>query len=323
VLRGNVPNFLRRFVPVTLTNAIDGEVHRLTVRVAPDYLAVGSDVDYLLMPLSPTAANRIAEATDCQLPTRQLVDAIHAAAPLKLVPQPIAPSPEMTTLPVFAHHNELVWEQRRAALAAFPLGTLVAGHKKDVVTSARLVDRPGRVAIYGWHQTNGVPIQPLYLGHSDSWVDYSHGIRLVSRTARLDGVERSLPDILAAPVLPRSCSRPNPDVRPRPGPHPCLENGERSRPGCSSRRLADWFYEKGTARLRMGSRQRPRTGPAGRRPVHASRVRFPRLQNRHRQDHARAAAGNAMWRTPTAGKALEGMAVQRKLYIRFFELFLA
>lgn len=201
VLRGNVPDFLRSLVPVTLTNSVHGEVHRLTVRVAPDYLAVGSDADYLLMPLSPMAAERIADATGCQLPTRHLVDAIHAAARLKLVPRPIPPSPEMTSMPVFARHNEQVWEQRRAALAACPLGTLVAGHKKDVVATPKLATRPGRVAIYGWHQTNGVPIQPLYLGHADSWVDYSHGIRLVSQTALLDGVEKPLAQILADPEL--------------------------------------------------------------------------------------------------------------------------
>ncbi|MCP5520852.1 MAG: hypothetical protein H7A46_04830 [Verrucomicrobiales bacterium] len=201
LLRGNLPDYLRRLVPVTLTNSVGDAAHRLTVWVTPDYLAVGSDADYLLMPLSPMAARRIAEATGCQLPTRRLVDAIHAKAPLKLVPQPIPPSPEMTTLPVFARHNERVWEQRRAALPEFPLGTLVAGDKKDVVVSPQLARRPGKVAIYGWHQTNGVPIQPLYLGHADSWVDYSHGVRLVAGTANLDGEDKSLAEILSDPEL--------------------------------------------------------------------------------------------------------------------------
>ncbi|NDD37454.1 MAG: hypothetical protein EB082_03420 [Verrucomicrobia bacterium] len=126
VLRGNVPDFLRRLVPVSLTNTVEGTTHRVTVFVAPDYLAVGSDADYFLGPLTPGAARRIADATGCLLPSRKLVDAIHAAAPLKLNPQPIPPSKEMVTVPVFARHNEMVWEQRRAALAAHPLGTLEA-----------------------------------------------------------------------------------------------------------------------------------------------------------------------------------------------------
>ncbi|NBR84182.1 MAG: hypothetical protein EBS84_12275 [Proteobacteria bacterium] len=201
VLRGNVPDFLRRLVPVSLTNTVEGTTHRVTVFVAPDYLAVGSDADYFLGPLTPGAARRIADATGCLLPSRKLVDAIHAAAPLKLNPQPIPPSKEMVTVPVFARHNEMVWEQRRAALAAHPLGTLVAGDKKDVVFTPQLATKPGKVAIYGWHRTNGVAIQPLYLGHADSWADYSHGVRLVHRSARLDGVDKAVAEILADPKL--------------------------------------------------------------------------------------------------------------------------
>jgi hypothetical protein len=197
VLRGNVPDFLRRLVPVTLTNTIEGTTHRVTVFVAPDYLAVGSEADYFLAPLTPAAAQRIADATGCLLPTRRIVDAIHAAAPLKLAPLPIPPSKEMVTVPVFARHNELVWEQRKAALLSHPLGTLVAGDKKDVVLTPQLTAKPGKVAIYGWHRTNGVAIQPLYLGHADSWVDYSHGIRLVHQMGKLDGNDKPVAEMLA------------------------------------------------------------------------------------------------------------------------------
>ena len=201
VLRGNVPAFLRQLVPVTLTHSVRGVAHRLAVWVAPDYLAIGSDEDYFLTPLSSAAAQRIAQAAGCQPPTRRLVDAIHAAAPLKLAPLPIPPSREMVSVPVFARHNERVWEQRQAALELHPLGTLVAGHKKDVVTTPQLAGKPGKVAIYGWHHTNGVPIQPLYPGHADSWVDYSHGIRLVHRIARLDGIDTPLAEIMTDPEL--------------------------------------------------------------------------------------------------------------------------
>ncbi len=196
VLRGNVPDFLRRLVPVALTNTVEGRQRVVTVFVTPDYLAVGSDPDYLLTPLTPTAAQRVADATACRLPTRRMVDAIHATAPLKLAPLPIPPSKEMVTLPVFARHNELVWEQRKAALASHPLGALVAGDKKDVVLTPQLTAKPGKVAIYGWHRTNGVAIQPLYLGHADSWVDYSHGVRLVHQTAKLDGKDIAVQELL-------------------------------------------------------------------------------------------------------------------------------
>lgn len=197
VLRGNVPDFLRRLAPVSVTNTIEGATHRVTIFVVPDYLAVGTDADYFLAPLTPPAAQRILDATGCLLPTRKLVNAIHAAAPLKLMPLPIPPSKEMVTVPVFTRHNELVWEQRKAALATHPLGTLIAGQKKDVVLTPQLAAKPGKVAIYGWHRTNGVAIQPLYLGHADSWVDYSHGIRLVHQMAKLDGNDKPVAEMLA------------------------------------------------------------------------------------------------------------------------------
>jgi hypothetical protein len=119
------------------------------------------------------------------LPTPLIVDRLWEAAAVRLDPQPIDPSPEMTTVPVFVEHNAMVADQLRVR-GAKP-GRLVAGHKKDIVVSLGLADAKGKVAIYGWHRRDGNPIQPLYLGHSDRWVDYSHGIRLVSRVVRVDG----------------------------------------------------------------------------------------------------------------------------------------
>lgn len=192
VERGNVPAFWRRFVEVKL----DGGA---ILSVAPDYLAVGSDEDYFLTPLTPTTAQAIADRLGCVLPTRKLVDAIYRAAPLKLAPAPIPPSDAMTTVPVFAQHNVTVREQRTAAAAAHPLGTLVAGHKKDIVLTPQLADAPGKVAIYGWHKPEGTATQPLHLGHTASWVDYSHGVRLVRRAMTLNGAPTTVDAVLADP----------------------------------------------------------------------------------------------------------------------------
>ena len=46
---GNVPPFLRKLVPVSVSA---GNV-KATYFVAPDYLAIGSDDDYFLTPLTP------------------------------------------------------------------------------------------------------------------------------------------------------------------------------------------------------------------------------------------------------------------------------
>lgn len=201
ILGGNVPNFLRNFCPVQVTNAGGGKATTATFFVTPDYLAVGSDADYLLMPLSPGTAQQLADKLHCSLPTRKMADAIYSAAEVKLAPTPIPPSPAMTSVSVFSNHNFMVREQRNSELTLHPLGALVAGHKKDVVLSAKLATAPGKVAIYGWHRTNGVPIQPLYLGHAATWVDYSQCIRLVWQTVLVDGTSKTISEVLGDPPL--------------------------------------------------------------------------------------------------------------------------
>ena len=210
ILAGNIPQFLRRPVPVMKSVTANGLSNTVRFFVTADYLAVGSDTDYLLIPMRPGTAQRIADASGCLLPTKVMVDTIYEGAPLKLVPAPIPPSPEMTSVAVFAKHNQTIRVQRAVHLRSYPLGALVAGHKKDVVLSNRLTNRTGNVAIYGWHrwetnlQANGSgeprdsfkPIQPLYAGHKSEWVDYSHGVRLVHEIAELNGKSVLLADLL-------------------------------------------------------------------------------------------------------------------------------
>ncbi|MBW8865474.1 MAG: hypothetical protein JF609_11260, partial [Verrucomicrobia bacterium] len=121
VFSGNVPDSLRKFCPVAVTNIFEGTTNIATFFVAPDYLAIGSDADYLLMPVSPNNAQRIADEIGCVLPTRKMVDAIYAAAEVKLAPSPIPPSPAMTTVPIFVENNEMIRAQRAAVLDLHPL----------------------------------------------------------------------------------------------------------------------------------------------------------------------------------------------------------
>jgi hypothetical protein len=199
ILTGNVPDFLRQLTPVTLTDLGAGGTNIVTIYVTPNYLALGSDTDFVLMPMTPETAQRIADVTDSILPTRKIVDAIYASATVKLPPQPLPPDARMTTPPVFLQHNQIVRTQLLAS-ASSP-NALSAGHKKDVVITPRLTTATNKVAIYGWHRTNGVAIQPLYLGHTSAWVDYSHGIRLVSQIALLNGQRTNLAALLANPEL--------------------------------------------------------------------------------------------------------------------------
>jgi hypothetical protein len=191
LMRGNLPRFLLRLVPVTLEGrAADGSRHRVRLRVLPDYLAIGSDRDFVRMPMRPQTAQAFCDAVGFALPTRRLVEAVWRQAAVKLHPQPLVEAREAPA--TFLRHHRLIEEQLRGRRR----GALVAGVKKDVVITARLQEQPRRVAIFGWHKPSGEPIQPLSLVHADSYVDYSHGVRPLSRRVLLDGREASYEEVL-------------------------------------------------------------------------------------------------------------------------------
>lgn len=192
LLAGNVPSFLRRLRSVAHTAAgADGVTRTIEYEVMPDYLAIGSDDDFVRMPMTPYTAQAFCDAFGFVLPTRKMVNDIWAAATVRVEPAPLVTEREAPST-FLAHHNII-----QAQLAGVARGTLVAGGKKDVVVTNRLRERANRVAIFGWHHRSGQPIQPLYTGHVDWYVDYSHGIRPVRRMMRVDGTLRSYEAILA------------------------------------------------------------------------------------------------------------------------------
>jgi len=196
ITEGNLPEFLRTFKAIHV-EAVDSEgvKHTAVYDVMPDYLAVGSDTDFVRIPLTPMTALQIATGFGCALPTRKMVDAIYAQAEVKLEPHPMTEARE--SVKTFLDYNAIIEMQR----AGKPLGLLVAGNKKDVVQSVRLLEKPNRVAIYGWHKLDGTPIQPLTIVHRDTYVDYSHGIRLVKQTLVVDGKPTTIAAVLADPKL--------------------------------------------------------------------------------------------------------------------------
>src|ERR1700741_5210336 len=98
---GNVPNFYRTMVAVTSTATISSVVQSVTYYVIPDYLAIGCDTDYFLMPMSPMLATKIGALTGTTLPTRKMVGDIWSASTVKLAPQPLTAGPLMSTVPFF------------------------------------------------------------------------------------------------------------------------------------------------------------------------------------------------------------------------------
>ena len=193
---GNIPDFLRRLVPITVkTTDIEGREHTAVYQVMPDYLAIGSDRDFVRIPMNPHTAQAFCSAFGFVLPTPKMVDDIWREAISKIIPQPLIQSREDPV--TFLTHNRMIEDQ----IAGQYPGELRAGHKKDVVITSRLNEKPRRVAIYGWHFPSGEPVQPLTTVHGDWYVDYSHGIRPVKGAIKVDGTDMPYQLVLRDPKL--------------------------------------------------------------------------------------------------------------------------
>ncbi len=181
--RGNLPDFLRELARIRYqARTRSGRLVTVTLWVMKDYLSIGSDEDFVRVPMNPMTAQRVADALGFVLPTARIVDEIYRAADTKLPPNPFRPSDAMVTVEEFVRHDRVIRQQLDNDIP----DELIAGHKKDLVISNQLDDRPQKVAIYGWHQVGGVPIQPLSTVHGNWYADYSHGIRLISGMMLID-----------------------------------------------------------------------------------------------------------------------------------------
>lgn len=192
---GNIPGFFKKFIPVhSQINDSTGKAHIAVFYVSPDYVVLGTDNDFARLPLTAMAGQKIADHFDCFLPTKKMTDLIYKQAEVKLEPVPMLAFRD-SSVTMWQHH--LIIEGQRKGRKG-----LIAGIKKDVVISPKMMNnaKSDRVAIYGWHRLNGQPIQPLYTGHINWWVDYSHGIRLVYKKIKVNGRQMDYKDVLKDPV---------------------------------------------------------------------------------------------------------------------------
>lgn len=215
ILDGEFPAYMKEFVDIMLVFADStGTGRKLTIRVLPDYLMIGTHDDHLRMPLMPITAQKIADEWNCIMPTPHMTTLIWSAAQ-KLPPQPWGPpyDASMMSTDRFIKHNERI--ELSILKGKLDSTKLIGGHKKDVVITKQLVNQyyKKRVAIFGWHQSDGKPIQPLYLGHEDTYADYAHGIRLVSKECLLDDQPDDLTRVLADPNVCMAVSTEGPLTR--------------------------------------------------------------------------------------------------------------
>lgn len=196
ILSGNLPSFFIKFVPVhfSMIDSSTGKTIKAVIYVSPDYISIGTDADWARIPLTPMAAQQIADSFHCFLPTKKIVDEIYKAAAIKLEPVPMYAFRDST--PTMYQHHLIIEGQRKQQKG------LIAGIKKDVILTEQLLNpsKQNKVAIYGWHQLNGKPIQPVYTGHVNWYVDYSHGIRLIYERIKINGKWVHYTDALKHPV---------------------------------------------------------------------------------------------------------------------------
>lgn len=200
-LSGNYPDFMTDFARVDVqTTDKTGKIIKGHYFVAPDYLCIGTNDDFIRMPVQTSTAQRIANNLGCFLSSRKISDDVYRAAIIKLEPHPL--TKDRDSLYTFVEHNNIIEGQRNGRPG------LIAGHKKDIIITQRLFESPkdDRVALYGWHKPDGKPIQPIYIGHVDWYLDYSHGIRFVKDTIYVEGEAMHYIDVMKHPVYSRLIS---------------------------------------------------------------------------------------------------------------------
>lgn len=192
-INGNVPQFIRVFEQVKFTAKIKNKEYHVLFFASPDYLSLGSDDDYIRVPIDFATAIKLSKRFKLMIPTKKMVDIIFKKAPCKVNPQPFKPGKHMVTDETFEKHNKVVSKQ----LKKVPKNTIKSGQKKDIILSNKLLEKQNRIAIYGWHRNNGKAIQPVSTVHHSRYVDYSHGLRLISPTVIINGKLHSIEQVLS------------------------------------------------------------------------------------------------------------------------------
>jgi hypothetical protein len=238
-ISGNVPAFMRpeNFHEVTVEMQRGGRTIRASVRACPDYLAIGSDSDFVRAPLDAITAQRIADRFGFVMPTPRLADEIDAAAAQAGGTVPFIAAPliaKRVTDPHTGKPVEAKWNYKKYGFyegrwmlsgeflttqntmiqeQAASHATFRSGHKKVIVYDPLALRPSGEggppVVIY----LKGV--QPLSNIHNEGYWDYSHGIRFLDSSVRLTITEadgsrheetRQMRDILMDRTRDRSAS---------------------------------------------------------------------------------------------------------------------
>jgi len=222
VLAKEYPSYTGTFREIVIRDVDKkGEPHTLILRPAARPFELGTDSDPIIMPMWPVTAQKVANIFNAILPSRKIVDLIWENTDVRL---PIGPPPgfvipgqDMEETPSWIAHNQIIQKM----LGNYRFG-LMSGGYKDLVVGPGLDG--SHVAIYSTPFSGTGPLrpyapelvdnpwepgtkfhpprhQPYSTIHSSKYSDYSHGVRLISRNANLDGREVDIASILLDPNL--------------------------------------------------------------------------------------------------------------------------
>jgi hypothetical protein len=135
---GNLPAALWRFVTVTSTRKdARGKEHTFSYDVSFDFFSLGVDTDYIRIPMWPITAQRLLDAWQCTLPTPRMVEQIHKQSVPIVMPTTSTARDRPQRMRIPTGSSTPRSKRRRS-----PIGTLISGHRKDVVISKGLHDHP-------------------------------------------------------------------------------------------------------------------------------------------------------------------------------------
>jgi hypothetical protein len=229
---GQVPDFLRDLYKVELVDVpdADGNLHKVQYSVMPDFVAIGTNDDYVLVPMNSEMAQHVLLSWDMAPPTAQMVDQIATRGPevqfrADTGTKAFRPYDSAEGLEKYYQRNEQVtgrdyydawldWTGtgpdssvvKHSELGGHP----AVGHMKEFVMMpaetlkgasdldpAKGDTNPDTIGMY--HRTiqndNG-PGKGVPLDHNEQYFDYSQGLRAVSPIVYVDGTPMHISDVL-------------------------------------------------------------------------------------------------------------------------------
>lgn len=181
---GHIPSFChqKNFKTVTMSNSAGTKVQ---FRTSADYLSIGTDDNYVRIPITPILALKLHKKYGWGMPTAKMTDTIYNQAGKQLKGIGLVKSKEdtehMQSAEFINRHNQLynqqLTSQEKDQIAKGEL--LVAGHKKDIILSRYAIDHPDVMDFRGLYLTPGKPIQ-TNPAHTPAYSDYAQGFRLIA-----------------------------------------------------------------------------------------------------------------------------------------------